>query len=197
MPQGYCPWGGRFENVIGGGVIGALIGALAGDNHRAAGQGAALGALAGVAIPCQQQVQQVAYQQPVYGNGEIGGSPQYQNTGRAVSRTRFTCTIPGMPVVSVDREEDCGIIARRIAGEGNQRQSLPPQGGNRAPSLPTYGKVPVSINGNTCAIGNDQKDIIVDFHDASRNPKGIVVSSGQECAAEKQAFAAANGLRTR
>ena len=61
IPQGYCSWEGRAANVGAGALIGGIVGVLAGDNHRAAGKGAAVGALAGVFIPCQQlqQLQQV------------------------------------------------------------------------------------------------------------------------------------------
>lgn len=66
IPQGYCSWGGRAENVGAGALIGGIIGVLAGDNHRAAGRGAALGATAGLFIPCQQmQIQQAQQAQQV------------------------------------------------------------------------------------------------------------------------------------
>lgn len=61
VPQTHCSWEGRFVNIAASGAIGAVVGALIGDNQRAAGRGAAAGALAGVFVPCnqQQQVQQV------------------------------------------------------------------------------------------------------------------------------------------
>jgi len=61
VPHGYCSWGGRVENVAAGALIGGVIGLLAGDNHRAAGKGAAAGATVGLFIPCQQE----ALRQPV------------------------------------------------------------------------------------------------------------------------------------
>lgn len=73
-PQGYCSWGGRTENIAIAGVLGAVMGVIAGDNRESARKGAALGMLAGVFIPCnslqqqafaQQQPQQVIGQQQV------------------------------------------------------------------------------------------------------------------------------------
>ena len=63
-----CTWGGRGENILGGGIIGGLLGVLARDSSDGARKGAAIGALLGTLIPCNsQQVasgQQVVVQQP-------------------------------------------------------------------------------------------------------------------------------------
>lgn len=53
IPSGYCSWGGRVENMAISGLIGAVVGVLAGDNRRAAAQGAALGMVVGTFVPCQ------------------------------------------------------------------------------------------------------------------------------------------------
>lgn len=52
IPNGYCSWGGRVENMAISGLIGAVVGVLAGDNRRAAAKGAALGMMVGTFVPC-------------------------------------------------------------------------------------------------------------------------------------------------
>lgn len=52
---------------------------------------------------------------------------------------------------------------------------------SRQTSTKTYDGKPTSVNGHTCAVLNQDGNVVVDFLDASRNPKGIVVKSGEEC----------------
>lgn len=67
VPNGYCSWQGRAENIGIAGFMGAVMGVIAGDNRESARQGAALGMLTGMFVPCSalQQLQQVGQvQQP-------------------------------------------------------------------------------------------------------------------------------------
>lgn len=63
-PQGYCSWGGRTENIAIGGALGAIVGAIAGDNRESARKGFLVGAAMGTFVPCDTlHQQQVAMQQ--------------------------------------------------------------------------------------------------------------------------------------
>jgi hypothetical protein len=62
----------------------------------------------------------------------------------------------------------------------------------------TWQRVPQpGITGNKeCKVFGAKGEILADFLDASKNPKGIVVQSGAECLKERDAFAASTGFPT-
>lgn len=58
----------------------------------------------------------------------------------------------------------------------------------------TYGTVPTVVDGHTCFLNDKAGEILADFFDITKNPKGIIVGSLEHCIAEKRAFMKANGL---
>lgn len=100
-PAGYCS-----TNIISGALIGALAGAVIGDNRRSAGAGAVLGMLF---APCNtvqqqqplyQQQQQLWGQQPAQGvqnpcAGQVGRIPVYRANGNVGCRLANAQPEPG------------------------------------------------------------------------------------------------------
>lgn len=109
VPQGYCSWGGRTENVLTGALLGAVIGVIAGDNRESARKGAGLGALAGVFVPCdslQQSQRVVVQQQQVVQNQQVlppcrppqnpaGSRPGVLNLPGNEMDGKTVCAMPG------------------------------------------------------------------------------------------------------
>lgn len=109
VPTGYCSWRGRLVNVAASAFVGGVIGALAGDNSRAAGKGAAAGTFVGVFIPCQS-AHQVAPAQQTPGRLEV-----YAPKG-AQGDSGYTCAIEGEPEVFLVKDRStCSRLAGRIA----------------------------------------------------------------------------------
>lgn len=52
----------------------------------------------------------------------------------------------------------------------------------------TYGNQPTTVGGNTCSVLSTNGEVLADFLDASKNPKGVVVSSGPECQKARSEF---------
>lgn len=104
VPNGYCSWGGRTENIVASGLLGAFVGVLAGDNHRAAAKGAALGMMVGMFVPCstlqpQVVVQQGVQQAPNNSNGSCqhdpGTQPGVLNLPGHQKHGQTVCARPG------------------------------------------------------------------------------------------------------
>lgn len=72
IPQGYCSWSERLQNVGLSTLLGGIFGALVGDNGRSAGQGAAAGLIVGTVVPCAAQQQ---YLQGVGNTGQAIAQP--------------------------------------------------------------------------------------------------------------------------
>lgn len=81
VPQGYCSWGGRIENLVVSGLIGAVMGNLVGGNRSATQKGAAAGMVVGLFVPCNtpQVIQQVVPQQVVQQGVTVQQSGQQGN----------------------------------------------------------------------------------------------------------------------
>ena len=53
----------------------------------------------------------------------------------------------------------------------------------------TYGRIPTVVNGHTCTVTDSGGvEILADFLNSSRNPKGLVVQKGYECELEQKNF---------
>lgn len=94
-PNGYCSWGGRTENIAVAGILGAIVGVIAGDNRESARKGAALGMVAGMFVPCEslQQQQVVMQQQPQQFTGQQW---QIQHQGNSNPCAQVPGTIQGV-----------------------------------------------------------------------------------------------------
>ncbi len=120
-PQGYCSWGDRLVNVGVSAVVGGVIGALAGDSSRTAGQGAAIGGLAGVFIPCQQQAPVVAAPVQQYRGAVTVYAPQQ----------RHYCMVAGR-TIEVAPQQSCLALDDAIRAANAQAPAVAPQ----APGTP-------------------------------------------------------------
>lgn len=107
-PQGYCSWSERFLNVGASALVGGVLGALATDTDRGAGEGAALGGLVGVFIPCAQAAQVANTPGMVANQGVQGG----QTTG--VTTSGVACSTGGETFL-VNSTEQCARMAMKIA----------------------------------------------------------------------------------
>lgn len=79
-----------------------------------------------------------------------------------------------------DISEDSCLEIRKALNSVAEKKATQPK---------SYGKVsPKTFKGNTCAVTTKQGDLLADFLDSTRNPKGVVVTSGTQCQEEKTAF---------
>lgn len=103
VPQGYCSWGGRIENMAVAGLIGAVVGVIAGDNRESARAGAALGAGIGMFVPCETLRQaNVARQEGVSGG----------NTTVVPAKCDFG---DGVVVYTYEGKQGCDKIAAKMS----------------------------------------------------------------------------------
>lgn len=115
IPQGQCTWTERLQNILLSGGVGGLVGLLAGDNGRAAGQGAAAGVLIGTTIPCETK--QKFLRAHGYNPEEEQSGELYQggNTRRPTATTTpSSCNIEGMNPIHGVTAEDCAKLNGRM-----------------------------------------------------------------------------------
>ncbi len=110
---------------------------------------------------------------------------QYVSPVSAGNTANSNCSIEGRPNLQNMKglsEANCAEIAR-IAGT-----SAKVAGNNKLAT--TYGDASMAtkFNGRTCAVLSRDNKILADFLDASKNPKGVVVTSGAECLRARQQF---------
>lgn len=166
VPNGYCSWSGRAENMIVSGLIGAVVGVLAGDNRRAAAKGAALGMVVGTFVPCQtlQQATSIAEgRRVVVQGGETTTVPAKCDFG------------DGVVAYTYEGKSGCDKIAAkmssRVAGESNavpQEQSSTTGCGVKLAGVLI--KELTQQNGSTCQ--EDKKKFVERFIQECRGKGG-------------------------
>ena len=166
----------KLFGAILGGVIGHQIGDGRGQDVATAA-GAVIGAsIAGSSGNCRAIIRE-------------GGSKEGRTSGGERRMIRNSnCEIGGESYAGLS-ESDCLKLSDRLFSKP-ATQSVR-RGGNNEQTLKTYGGEETATKneqGFTCFLKNRDEQIIADFHDASKNPKGIVVTSGSACREAKQNF---------
>ena len=174
IPSGYCPWDERLKNVGISTFLGAVFGALVGDNGRAAGQGAAVGLLAGTVVPCnaqQQYLEQRGFQQQQQ-QQQIGERYQGGNT----VRTPSNCNVGGkdfgeMPEASCTKvRESLTVRSQEVVQTTAVPQEQPSATGCGVKLGGALIKELSPREGSTCA--NDKKLFIEHFMQKCRGKGG-------------------------
>lgn len=184
----HCP---TLTRVVGG-ALGAFGGYIVGKNIRIhsgtlSGGGAIAGALIGSEIACERVQTPVVTTIP---NGTIVN--QGVSTGAV--------TVPGACIVDgvsypqfINKKVECDAKWVEVFNKNNQPPAVaqPQQQSQQVAALPTYGKTPTTINGHTCFVDDKKNgEILADFLDATKNPKKIVVTTGEDCTKERAEFSA-------
>ena len=99
---------------------------------------------------------------------------QYRPAGNVVLSR---CEIDDLVVEGLKNNDQCKALAAKLA----TKKEVSPE--------KTYGKDPTTANGHTCSVLNKAGEVLADFLDAKKNPKGVVVKTGAECIEERQLFA--------
>ena len=161
--------GGAKEAALDG-IVGALGGAATDGIRRTGGRwtniglngGAALGFAEGSAdkltMICQNQADERQPERP------------------QTKRIPANCEVGGKSFGDIS-EEEClkkrDALTVKVSG---------------TPTLRTYGKTPTSSSGHTCAVLDQNGNVIADFLDSAKNPKEVVVTTGQQCQEEQAQF---------
>lgn len=186
MPAGYgyrnCT---AEESIRRAGLItagGGLVGLLLRDNGRAAGTGAGLGLLYAMGTDCKVAVPLGAPPATVLGPSQSGG---------VTTQVLSSCQTEGWPNMRGLTPDECARVVAKLTGVTSPMSAQTPTQTSQSvsPFGNGYDGQPTNVGGHTCAVIDNRGRVLADFLDATKNPKGIVVTSGAACTAEKTAFA--------
>jgi hypothetical protein len=186
MPAGYgyrnCT---AEESIRRAGLItagGGLVGLLLRDNGRAAGTGAGLGLLYAMGTDCKVAVPQGVPPARVLGSSQTGG---------VTTQVLSSCQTEGWPNMRGLTPDECARVVAKLTGVTSPVPAQTPAQVSQpvSPFGNGYDGPPTNVGGHTCSVVTKDGRVLADFLDATKNPKGIVVTSGAACSSEKASFA--------